>query len=77
MFELIAGVVLEGLKVFGEERRTRFSDDHHDLIEALRKAENEGIDSYTDIDVDLLEEKIYDFLKVYHKELKEFNNEKS
>ena len=77
MFELIGGIVLEGLKVFGEERRTRIMDKYSGLITALRQAENAGFKTYTDADIDIIDEKIYDFLTAYKKELVEFNNEKN
>lgn len=75
MWALIGGIVLEGLKTFREERRTRIMDRYHGLLKTLRKCENANFTQYTDVDIDIIEEKIYDFLEAYRKELKEHNNE--
>ncbi len=75
MLDLIFPIVLEGLKVFKEERRTRIEDEFHDLIKALRKAENAKGDWYFDGEIDIAQERLNDFLRAYHTQLKEHNIE--
>lgn len=70
MFSLIGGIALEGLKFFNEKQRVKIMDDYHDVINALRRAENASGIGYTDIDIDISEERLKDFLVAYHNELK-------
>ena len=70
METIVASIVLEGLKLWSEERRTRFMDEHHELIQDLRKAENDQTSNYSDAAIDLAEEALQDFYKAYHAELK-------
>ena len=73
MWALIGGIALEGLKLFSDEKRKAIMRDYHDLIVSLRKAENAGFKEYTDADLDIIEEKIYDFLDDFRTELKVYN----
>ena len=73
MFDLIGKIVLEGLQVFKEERRTRFMDKHQDILKRINKAVNSVGDDYYDSEVDLAEEELETFLKSYLSELKQHN----
>lgn len=73
MWTLIAGIVLEGLKVFSEERRTRFMDEYHDIITEIESAKTDRSDNYTDARIDVGKKRKKLFLEAYHKELKAHN----
>lgn len=75
MFEMIGGIILEGLKTFNEERRTRFMDKYHDIITRLKDAENDTTSEYTDAAIDIPEEEKLNFLMAYKSELQGHNNE--
>ena len=47
-----------------EREKNRVMDEYHELLEEYNEAVNKK-DNYTDIDVDLLSEKITSFLKAY------------
>lgn len=75
MWEIAAAIVLEGIKTFSEERRTRFKDEYHDIIKAVEAAKKDRSSNYTDAKLDLTKKRKKTFLKAYHAELKGHNNE--
>lgn len=77
MLELIFPIVLEGLKIFKEERRTRIEDKYFDILEAIRRSENATGSSYSDSSIDINTEKLSNFLKAYALELRDQNEENS
>lgn len=74
IFALIVPLLLEGLKVFGEERRTRFKDKYHKHLKRISEAEASS-DSYTDVEIDLAKESLKIFLKAFEGELSDHNKE--
>lgn len=75
LLSLFAPIILEGLKVFREERRTRIEDEYHDILKALTRAKNKQGFYYSDSEIDRLNLKLKDFLKAYANQLKEHNDE--
>ena len=78
IFTLVVPLLLEGLKVFGEERRTRFKDKYYKHIKTVAHMmalmNTEG-SSYTDTDLCNAEKSLKLFLKAYKSELMNHNNE--
>lgn len=70
MLPTILGIVFEGMKTWSEERRTRFLKKHHDLLEALKDAENKTYPNYNDADIDIINERLRIFLEAYWSELR-------
>ena len=75
LIPLIGGIVHEGLVAWNEKRRTRFLDEHAEILEELREIENGNFPDYTDADLMLAQERYKDFLTAYHTELKAHNKE--
>jgi len=75
MFKLIGDIVLEGLKTFNEERRTRFMDDHHEIITELNRAKNDLTEGYSDDAIMIAKKDLMLFMQSYYTELKGHNNE--
>lgn len=71
----VLDIVKEGLIGWNEERRTRFMDEHREILEALRFVENAVGDDYNDDELGLIKENYIDFLLAYKNELKEHNKE--
>jgi len=71
LLPVILGIVKDGMALWSEERRTRFMKKHHNLIQDLSNAENKTHPDYNDSDVDLLRERLRNFLQAYWSELRE------
>jgi hypothetical protein len=76
MWKLIGQIVLEGVQLWSEERRTRFMDEYKDILDRITEAENAKPPIYTDSELDLAEQERMNFLEAYHTELKAINHEK-
>lgn len=76
MWEIVGGIVYEGVKLWSEERRTRFMDEYKDILDRITDASNAKVPEYTDAEYDLAEQERVNFLKAFHTELKAHNNEK-
>jgi hypothetical protein len=65
---LIGSIVLEGVKLWSEERRTRFLDEYHDLITKLNQAESD-YSAWSDFEVSRLTKDLELFLQAYKTEI--------
>lgn len=70
LIPLILGIVQDGLKLWSEERRTRFLKRHHRLKKDLEDAKNKIYPDYNDADVDLFTEQLRLYLEAYWSELR-------
>lgn len=68
VLSLIGSIVLEGVKAWNEERRTRFMDEYHELLTKISKAESD-YENWDDYEISTLYEKLEIFLKAYRKEI--------
>ena len=75
LLPILGGIVQEGMKAWNEERRTRFMDRHHDILERLNNAENAQGEDYSDAELNLAQEELATFLTAYHSELSAHNKE--
>lgn len=66
----ILSIVTEGFKFFNEKQRTRFIDEHYDILKLLNVAKNKSLKNYSDSEKDKLLLKLSIFLKAYYSELK-------
>jgi len=66
----ILSIIDNGIKLWDKGRMLSFKKKYHRLLEDLKEAENKQFPEYTDADIDLIEEKLETFIKVYDKELK-------
>ncbi|MGB0452567.1 MAG: hypothetical protein ACPGJV_02550 [Bacteriovoracaceae bacterium] len=73
MINLIGEIILEGLKAWNEERRTRFKDKHQAILKRIDNAVNATGEDYYDSEVDLSEEELETFMKSYLSEVKSIN----
>lgn len=73
LLPLIGNIIHEGMKLWNEERRTRFMDEHFEILAKLKNAENAQGSDYCDAEIDLLKEELETFLCAYHSELSEYN----
>lgn len=71
---LIAPILLQGMQMWAEERRLRFSNEHKEILDKLSKAQNAKPGEYTDYDLDILGENYEIFMTAYAKEQKEVLN---
>lgn len=69
LLPVILAIVSDGLKLFSEERRTRFEDQYHDILKRKSSAENQTYPEYNNYDIDHADEELENFLKAYHNEL--------
>lgn len=72
---LILPIILEGMKIFSRERKNRFVNKHHKILERINNAENAKPPSYSDAELGLAREELETFIKAFHHELKEHNAE--
>lgn len=71
LLPLIGELVVDGVKTWKEERRTRFLDQHFEILTKLNKLKSVPTDSYryTDSAIDVSERELIIFLTSYKKEL--------
>lgn len=74
LIPILGQIVLEGMKGWNEDRRTRFVDQYHDILSALDNAKNKPPGNYMDSEIDWFEQKLETFLKAYARELESENN---
>ncbi len=75
MTELILKIALIGLEFLSDERKTKIQDEHHELLEDLRNAQNATGENYYDGEIDIADEKLTDFLTAFATALEEEKNE--
>jgi hypothetical protein len=75
MTELVAGIILEGLKIFKEERRYRFKTKYYKTLSKINDLKSEVPPEYTDLEMDELQDELEILLKVFYDELKAHNKE--
>lgn len=73
LIPIIGEIVLEGMQMWSEERRTRFMDDYHDILTKLEKARSRSADTWVDSDIDIAQRDLEIFLKAYSSEVKSEN----
>ena len=69
MSKLIAGILLEGMKIWSTERRLSFQNKHYDVLKRVLDAENDQFPIYTDAELQLAQQEEEIFLQAYHKEM--------
>lgn len=74
MKSLILGIVLKGLTVFSDERRTAFKRKYKKTLDKRSSAENIIGSEYNDADIDVSEEELINILKAYGNEITHHNN---
>ncbi len=81
MSKLIAGIILEGMKIWSVERRLAFQNKHYEVLKRVVDAENDQFPIYTDAELALAKQEEEIFLEAYYKEMishrKEGENEKA
>jgi hypothetical protein len=76
MVKLFGGIILEGLKTFNEERRTRFEKKHYKILQRIQKEERGEYPDYSDANLGLANEEFELFVQAYSEELKANNEAK-
>ncbi len=64
------GIVNKTMGFLEEKQRQKIMREYHDLLEDYNEAKNKVRPDYTDIEVDLLEERLVSYLKAYGNEFK-------
>ena len=70
MINTILSIIKEGIKLWSEERRARFLNEYHDVLEEVQNAKNKEYPEYTDIDIDIANGKLRILLEAFSSELK-------
>ena len=70
---LLGPIVLEGMKIWSEERRTRFKDKYHDILTRLEEAHNANGSDYFDSVIDFTDAELRIFMEAYYSELQKAN----
>lgn len=68
MPEVIAQIILQGMKIFSEERRRHLSSEYLGLLQAVKDAENAQAPDYNDAQLALAVEARDNFLRAYQTE---------
>lgn len=71
---IIAAILLEGMKAWNEERRTRFADRFYSILKQLKDAENATGTNRVDYDIEVAEQEKEIFLQAYYEEVKNAKN---
>lgn len=74
LIPIIGELVLEGVKGWREERRTRFLDEYHDILRKITHYKNRTPEEWIDSDIDVSEQELADFLQAYNREVKSENS---
>lgn len=69
LLPLIAGLLLEGMKAWNEERRARFMDEHHELISEIEKLKSRTGRDWIDSDLAVAKRNLQLFIRAYAKEI--------
>lgn len=69
LIPLIAGLLLEGMKAWNEDRRTRFMDEHHELITKIEILKSRKGRKWIDSDLAVAVRDLTLFVKAYAKEI--------
>ena len=72
---IIAGIVFEGMKLWGKERQRSFQKKHKQVLDQLDNERNAYFPEYSDAKLALAEREKVNFLRAYWKEMEEHNNE--
>ena len=75
--ELLGNIVNNGLVFLTERQARELYANHHEVIEELKEAQNKVFPEYTDIDLQLAEEKYENFLIAYGAALKASQNQRA
>lgn len=73
LIPIIGEIVLEGIKGWSEERRTRFKDQYHNILTKLERYESRTPENWIDSDIDIATKELEIFLKAYSSEVKSEN----
>lgn len=68
--EVIANIVLEGMKIFREERKHKIHKKYEKALKRLRDAQNKIYPTYSDDDLTLANDELREFLEVYGSEFR-------
>jgi len=68
--ETIAMIVLEGMKIFRDERKHKLHKKYKKTLERLQDAQNKIYPHYSDDDLTLANDELRQFLQVYGRELR-------
>lgn len=69
--ELIGNIVNNGMVYLNARQQHELYENHHEVLDELKDAQNSVFPDYTDIDLQLAEEKYEAFLTAYGAALKE------
>lgn len=69
LIPIIAGLLLEGVKAWSEERRTRFMDEHHELLQRIETLRSRKGRKWIDSDLAVAIKDLTIFVKAYAKEI--------
>jgi len=76
MSKIIAGIILEGMKTWNNERRIAFEKKHYAVLMRVKDAENNMFPIYNDAELALAKEEEEAFLVSYSLEQKAHTKEK-
>lgn len=69
LMPLIAGLLLEGIKAWNEDRRTRFMDEYKDLLSKIESMSRRQPKDWIDSDLAVAQKDLKIFLQAYAKEV--------
>lgn len=67
---LIGNILLEGMKVFREERRKALLKEYHEAMTELNEAKGAKFPNYSDVRIVKADQRLKTFLEAYYVELK-------
>ena len=72
---VIGGIILEGMKLWSQERKHKFMNEYHEILTLIDEAKRREIGDYTDAENDVLKREFKIFLEAYRRELMTHNKE--
>lgn len=73
LLPIVAGIVLEGMKMLSVRQRRKLMKEHKEAMEDVANAENQTFPNYNDDDLALANERLRIFLEAYWSELRQAN----
>lgn len=73
MYQLIGAILLEGMKMWNEERRNRFKTRYYNILQDIEKSTNAKGEGYSDVNIYEAKKEHEIFLKAYYSEVMEQN----